>query len=171
MTIYSLDILLSQLEPVCCSMSSSNCCFLARIQVSQEAGQVVWYSHLFQNFPLHSWLQIPRFPWPRSGFIICWHDSQNLGKHFTHDSSVNTAGGYTSEPARERDPEAEMWGGSRPKHACQGSKTSCNNNTQSITRQECSLSLWRQEFLLGFYWLQETQVQSLIWEVPWKRKW
>ena len=39
------------LEPVCCSMSSSNCCFLTCIQVSQEAGQVVWYSHLFQNFP------------------------------------------------------------------------------------------------------------------------
>ena len=33
-------------------MSSSNCCFLTCIQVSQEAGQVVWYSHLFQNFPL-----------------------------------------------------------------------------------------------------------------------
>ena len=32
-------------------MSSSNCCFLTSIQVSQEAGQVVWYSHLFQNFP------------------------------------------------------------------------------------------------------------------------
>ena len=32
-------------------MSSSNCCFLVCIQVSQEAGQVVWYSHLFQNFP------------------------------------------------------------------------------------------------------------------------
>ena len=31
-------------------MSSSNCCFLTCIQVSQEAGQVVWYSHLFQNF-------------------------------------------------------------------------------------------------------------------------
>ena len=39
------------LEPVCCSMSSSNCCFLTCIQVSQEAGQVIWYSHLFQNFP------------------------------------------------------------------------------------------------------------------------
>ena len=39
------------LEPVCCSLSSSNCCFLTCIQVSQEAGQVVWYSHLFQNFP------------------------------------------------------------------------------------------------------------------------
>ena len=32
-------------------MSSSNCCFLTYIQVSQETGQVVWYSHLFQNFP------------------------------------------------------------------------------------------------------------------------
>ena len=40
----------SYLKPVCCSMSSSDCCFLTCIQVSQEAGQVVWYSHLFQNF-------------------------------------------------------------------------------------------------------------------------
>ena len=39
------------LEPVCCCMSSSNCCFLTCIQVSQEAGQVVWFSHLLQNFP------------------------------------------------------------------------------------------------------------------------
>ena len=32
-------------------MSSSNYCFLTWIQISQEAGQVVYYSHLFQNFP------------------------------------------------------------------------------------------------------------------------
>ena len=32
-------------------MSSSNCFFTTCIQISQEAGQVVWYSHLFQNFP------------------------------------------------------------------------------------------------------------------------
>ena len=32
-------------------MSGSNCCFLTCIQVSQEAGQVVWYSHLLKNFP------------------------------------------------------------------------------------------------------------------------
>ena len=32
-------------------MSGSNCCVLTCIQISQEAGQVVWYSHLFQNFP------------------------------------------------------------------------------------------------------------------------
>ena len=41
----------SYLEPVYCSVSSSSCCFLTCIQVSQEAGQVVWYSHLFKNFP------------------------------------------------------------------------------------------------------------------------
>ena len=32
-------------------MSSSNCCFLTCIQISQEADQVVWYYHLLQNFP------------------------------------------------------------------------------------------------------------------------
>ena len=44
-------------------MSGSNCCFLTCTQISQEAGQVVWYSHLFQNFPqtltwpkMHCWL-------------------------------------------------------------------------------------------------------------------
>ena len=34
-------------------MSSSNCCFLTCIQITQEADQVVWYSHLFQNFPVY----------------------------------------------------------------------------------------------------------------------
>ena len=32
-------------------MFSSNCCFLTCIQISQVAGQVIWYSHLFENFP------------------------------------------------------------------------------------------------------------------------
>ena len=41
----------SYLEPVCCTTSSSHCCFLTCIQISQEAGQVVWCSHLFKNFP------------------------------------------------------------------------------------------------------------------------
>ena len=39
------------LEPVCCSMSSSNCCFLTCIKISQEAAHVAWYFHLFKNFP------------------------------------------------------------------------------------------------------------------------
>ena len=33
-------------------MSNFNCWFLTCTQISQEAGQVVWYSHLFQNFPV-----------------------------------------------------------------------------------------------------------------------
>ena len=32
-------------------MSGSNSCFLTCIQISQEAGQVLWYSHLLKNFP------------------------------------------------------------------------------------------------------------------------
>ena len=39
------------MEPVCCSMSSFNCCFLMCIQVSLEANKVVWYSHLLKNSP------------------------------------------------------------------------------------------------------------------------
>ena len=39
------------LEPVHCLMSISNGCFLTCIQVSQEAGKVVWYSCLLKNFP------------------------------------------------------------------------------------------------------------------------
>ena len=51
MTINSLDVFLSCLELVHCSMSCSNCCLLTCIQISQEAGKVVWYSHLLKNFP------------------------------------------------------------------------------------------------------------------------
>ena len=39
------------LEPVCCSMSSSHCGFLLCIQISQKADEMVWYSHLLKNFP------------------------------------------------------------------------------------------------------------------------
>ena len=38
-------------EPVRCFMSDSKCCFLTCIQISQEVGKVVWYFHLFKNFP------------------------------------------------------------------------------------------------------------------------
>ena len=35
-----------------CFMFSSNYCFSTCIHLSQEAGKVVWYSHLFKNVPL-----------------------------------------------------------------------------------------------------------------------
>ena len=38
-------------EPVHCSMSSSDCCFLTCIQVSWETNKVIWFSYLFKNFP------------------------------------------------------------------------------------------------------------------------
>ena len=41
----------ANIEPAHCFMSSSNCCFLTCIQIFQEAGKVVWCSHLFRNFP------------------------------------------------------------------------------------------------------------------------
>ena len=50
MTVYNLDIFLSQYGTCHCSMSNSNCCFLTCIQVSQEESKVVWYSHLLKSF-------------------------------------------------------------------------------------------------------------------------
>ena len=51
MTTYSLDILLSRFGNSTLFQSGSNYCFLTCIQLSQEAGKVVWYSHLLKNFP------------------------------------------------------------------------------------------------------------------------
>ena len=50
-TIYILMYSFPKLETVCCPTSGSNCFLLACIQISQEAGQVVWYCHLLKNFP------------------------------------------------------------------------------------------------------------------------
>ena len=61
-----LIFLLAILIPACASSSPAfrliyyaykliiciaKCCLLTCIQISQKAGQVVWYSHLFKNFP------------------------------------------------------------------------------------------------------------------------
>ena len=48
------------LELVSCSMSGSNCYFLTCIQVSQQESKVVWYSHLFKNFPQFAVVHIVR---------------------------------------------------------------------------------------------------------------
>ena len=40
----------SYLEPVCCSTSSPNCCFLTCLQISQERGKVVWIPMSFRIF-------------------------------------------------------------------------------------------------------------------------
>ena len=51
MTVYSPDVFLSQFGTSLLFHSGSNCCFLTCMQISQETGKVVWYSHLLENFP------------------------------------------------------------------------------------------------------------------------
>ena len=50
MTIYSLDVLLSRFG-TSLLFHVWFCCFLTCIPISQEAGKVLWYSHLLKNFP------------------------------------------------------------------------------------------------------------------------
>ena len=88
----------SYLEPVCCSMSSSNCCFLICIQISQEAGQVVWCSHFFKNFSvccdLHSW-RLWRSQWSRSrcflGILLLFLWSNDVDNLISGSSAFSTS--------------------------------------------------------------------------------
>ena len=50
MTIHSLEEFLSQFGTSLLFMSDSNCCFLTCIEIYQEAGKVVWHSHIIKNF-------------------------------------------------------------------------------------------------------------------------
>ena len=68
------------------SVFCSNCCFLNCIQVFQEAGNVVWYSHLFKNFAI-CWdpysQRLYHSPWSRSKYFFlefpCFpHDPTNV---------------------------------------------------------------------------------------------
>ena len=72
MTLYSFP----NFEPVHCSMSGSNCCFLTCMQVFQETGKVVWYFHLKKsirnNFPVIQFIEMTmnkeQRRTPKSGF-------------------------------------------------------------------------------------------------------
>ena len=74
------------LEPVCCSMSSSNCCFLTCIQVSQEASKAVWYKKkkkmkearvlnwdLYEGPRLDKPCHVPLSQGPPAHFGFCQH--------------------------------------------------------------------------------------------------
>ena len=63
------------LESVCCFMSGSNCCFLSCIQISQEAGQVVWYSHLLKKFPQLLWCTQSKELWHslKQKYMFFWN--------------------------------------------------------------------------------------------------
>ena len=101
MTIYSLDVLHSYLEQVCCSMCSSNCCFLTCIQVSQEAGQVV-FSVLFLHVRAFHVVQLVKNPpamWETWVRCLGWEDP--LEKEMaTHSSILAWRIPQTEEPDR-----------------------------------------------------------------------
>ena len=80
--IYSFVVLFLNFESDCCSMSLFNCCFLTCIQISQEAGQVVWYSHLLQNFPqFYELMEVDELISGSSAFSKC---SLNIWKFTVH---------------------------------------------------------------------------------------
>ena len=91
-------------EPIHWSMSPSNCCFLTCIQVSQEAGRVVWYSHLFKYFPQFVVIHIIKWfrsQWSRSGFFLelsCFfYDPPDIGNLVSGSSAFSKCRVYISK--------------------------------------------------------------------------
>ena len=90
-------------EPVCCSMSGSNYCFLIYIQVSWKTRKVVWYSHFFKNFPwfivIHtvkgfsavSEAEVDAF----LEFLCFLYDPTNVGNLLSDSSAFSKSGLYT----------------------------------------------------------------------------
>ena len=90
-------------EPVHCSMSGFNCCFLNCIQVSQETSKVVWYSHLLKNFPQFVVIH------PVKGFGIVneaevdvfmefsclFYDPPDVGNLISHSSALSKSSFYS----------------------------------------------------------------------------
>ena len=77
-------------------MSSSNCCFLTCIQISQEAGQVVWYSYLFKNFPRLLWSTVKSFGVVNKAEVdvflelsCFFHDPTDVGNLISSSSSFS----------------------------------------------------------------------------------
>ena len=89
MTIYSLVILLSQFEPVSCSMSCSNCCFLTCLQVFQETEgdpllpSLILFHHLLWSTQSKALTQSVNqmFFWNSFAFYMiqqCWQFDHNF---------------------------------------------------------------------------------------------
>ena len=82
------------LDPICCSMSCSKCCTLTCIQVSQEAREVVWYFHLFENFPqfavIHTVKSFYHSQWSRGRcFSVILYDPMDVGNLISGSSDFS----------------------------------------------------------------------------------
>ena len=107
------------LEPVCCSMSSSNCCFLTCIQISQEADQVVWIPISFRIF--HSLLWSTQY---RS--IIDFQCFRCTGRWFTYTNQ------FSSVPQSD-----SLW-----PHELQHARPPCQTPNPGAYPNSCPLTRW-----------------------------
>ena len=80
-------------------MSGYGCCFLTCIQVSQETRKVVWYSHLFKNFPVccdpHKDFLIVNEEDFFFEFSCFFYDSVDVGNLISHSSAFSKSSLYT----------------------------------------------------------------------------
>ena len=78
-------------------MSGFNCCSLTCIQVFQDAGNVVWYSHLLENFPqfvvIHAVKDFSLTKWSRSRwfsvFPCFFYDPAGVANLFSCSSAFS----------------------------------------------------------------------------------
>ena len=77
----------SYLEPVCCFMSSSNCCFLTCIQISKEAAKVIWY-YIVKGFGVVSKAEVDIF----LEFSCSFYDSMDVGNLISGYSAFSISG-------------------------------------------------------------------------------
>ena len=66
------------LEPICCSIQGSNCCFFTCIQISQETGEMIWYSILKRIF-VRAFCSLL---WSTQSKAFRWHNGWNRGRWF-----------------------------------------------------------------------------------------
>ena len=82
-------------------MSGSDCCFLTCLDVSQEAFEIFWYSHLFKNFPYlvdctesnalaQSMKQSSNF----LEFSCFFHDPMDVGNLISNSSAFSKSSWY-----------------------------------------------------------------------------
>ena len=106
-------------------MSSSNCCFLTWKQISQKAGQVVCYSHLFKNFTQFVVIHTVK------GFGIVNKTEVDIFLEFCcffHDLTIQFSHSVMSDSLRP--------------HGLKHTKIPCPSPDLGIYSNSCSLSQW-----------------------------
>ena len=151
-------------------MSSSNCSFLTCIHISQEAGHLVWYSHLFQNFPQFVVIHTVK------GFGVVNKADVFLELSCFFDDPVDV-GNLISGSSAFSKTSLNVW--KFTVHVLLKPGLKNFDHYFASMWDECSCAVVRAFFGIAFLWvsmvaqmvkclsvMQETQVRSLGWEDP-----